>query len=505
VACAGVQPAENGGRTVPAVPDVLGGRYEVERELGTGGMAIVVEGRDRVLGRRVAIKVLFPHLAADPTFTSRFRREAQSAARLSHPNVVGVFDVGSQDSGRPDEIDFIVMELVDGRTLRQILEEERPLAADRATAVARDVCAALDVAHGHGLVHRDIKPANVMITTSGQVKVMDFGIARAADADRLTQTGLAIGTAQYASPEQLRGREVDSRSDIYSLGCCLYEMLTGAPPFTGSSPIAVAYRQVSEAPVPVREHNPAVPAGLAALVARAMEKDPGRRHQTAAAMGHDLQRLLTGQQSALATLAAAGPLAAHGAGPDGTGADGAGADGSGTDDTGPAEAATGAHAGDGSTDPLPAATDVPTTEPGKLPSRRRHAVLAGVLATLCLAAAAAGVWLFGGEKGSSGGQVPAISQPAGPTERSPSTSAAPAQTEPGAANATQPVPSSQAPRTTEPARTTSASPPPTTAPRTTSAAATSQPAATPTAAPTTQAPTGRATASAPPTTVGATQ
>jgi hypothetical protein len=298
-------------KVVEWIPTVLGGRYDVRREVGRGGMAVVLEAMDRMLGRLVAVKVLLPHLVGDPAFVERFRQEARSAARLSHPNVVAIFDVGSHAGADSDEIDFIVMELVEGRTLRSEVASG-PLPPDRAVAVALDVCAALEAAHACGLVHRDIKPANVMLPSSGPAKVMDFGLAQALDAGRLTQTGLVIATAQYASPEQLQGQDIDARSDVYSLGCCLYEMLAGVPPFAGGSPVSVAFRQVNEAPVPLREHNPMLSAALAAVVERALEKDPARRYQSAAEMGGDLSRVLAGGRSAAADAIGTASIAAIG-------------------------------------------------------------------------------------------------------------------------------------------------------------------------------------------------
>jgi len=279
------------------VPGLLGDRYEVGRKLGSGATAVVLVAVDRLLGRRVAVKVPFPQLVGDRAFAERFRREARSAARLSHPNVVAIFDVGTQRDTGTGGIDYIVMEFVEGRTLRQELLAG-PLPPDEAARVAREVCAGLQAAHGGGLVHRDVKPANIMLGPSGQVKVMDFGVARALDAARLTQTGLVVATAQYASPEQLQGDDVDARSDVYSLGCCLYEMLAGVPPFAGGDPVSVAFRQVHEAPTPLRRRDPLLPVGLAAVAARALEKEPAQRYQTAAEMAADLSRVLAGERSA---------------------------------------------------------------------------------------------------------------------------------------------------------------------------------------------------------------
>ena len=235
-------------------PQVLLGRYEVGRLLGAGGMAEVFEGRDRLLARRVAIKVLQAQFARDPSFLIRFKREAQAAASLSHPNIVGVYDTGVQD-----DTHFIVMEYVDGRTLRELVRADGPLQPERAAEISADVAAALAAAHARGLIHRDVKPGNIMLSPAGQVKVMDFGIARAASHTQITQTAAVVGTAQYISPEQAQGQTVDYRSDLYSLGCCLYEMLTGTVPFTGATPVAIAYRHVREDPTPPRQLNQDVP------------------------------------------------------------------------------------------------------------------------------------------------------------------------------------------------------------------------------------------------------
>jgi predicted Ser/Thr protein kinase len=272
-------------------PQVLLDRYEVGRLLGTGGMAEVFEGRDRLLARRVAIKVLQAQFVRDPSFLIRFKREAQAAASLSHPNIVGVYDTGSEDGTH-----FIVMEYVDGRTLKDIIRAEGPLYPQRAAEVCGDVCSALVAAHARGLIHRDIKPGNVMLTPEGKVKVMDFGIARAATSETITQTAAVVGTAQYISPEQAQGQTVDYRSDIYSTGCCLYEMLTGTVPFTGATPVAIAYRHVREDPTPPRMLNRDVPAPLEAICLKAMAKLPDNRYQTASEFHDDLERFRNGQQ-----------------------------------------------------------------------------------------------------------------------------------------------------------------------------------------------------------------
>jgi eukaryotic-like serine/threonine-protein kinase len=273
-------------------PQVLLERYEVGRLLGSGGMAEVYEGRDRLLDRQVAIKVPLPQYAHDPAFQQRFRREAQAAASLSNAGVVAVYDTGMQN-GTP----FIVMEFVGGRTLKETILAEGPLHPDRAAAIAADVCSALAAAHARGLVHRDVKPPNVMLTPSGRVKLMDLGIARADAAEAATQTGAhtaMIGTALYLSPEQAQGQPVDPRSDLYSLGCCLYEMLTGTVPFRGATPVAILYRHVREDPAPPRLLNPAVPAALEAVCLKALAKRPEDRYQTAVEMREDLERARAG-------------------------------------------------------------------------------------------------------------------------------------------------------------------------------------------------------------------
>ncbi|WP_067663491.1 Stk1 family PASTA domain-containing Ser/Thr kinase [Nocardia miyunensis] len=278
-------------------PKNLSSRYELGEIIGFGGMSEVHRARDERLGRDVAIKVLRADLARDPTFYLRFKREAQNAAALNHPAIVAVYDTGEAEvDGGP--LPYIVMEYVDGDTLRDMVRGNGPLAPRRAMEIIADVCAALDFSHKNGIVHRDMKPANIMINRQGAVKVMDFGIARAiADSSNpMTQTAAVIGTAQYLSPEQARGEQVDARSDVYSVGCVLYEILTGEPPFTGDSPIAVAYQHVREDPkLPSNVHE-GVPRELDSVVLKAMSKNPANRYQTAAEMRSDLIRVLGGQK-----------------------------------------------------------------------------------------------------------------------------------------------------------------------------------------------------------------
>jgi eukaryotic-like serine/threonine-protein kinase len=255
---------------------ILSKRYRVEETLGEGGMARVYRGIDEVLGRPVAIKVLAERHAGDDKFVTRFRREAQAAAALNHPNVVSVFDTGDDEQAH-----YIVMEYVEGETLADLLRRERPLDPGLAARIAEEVATALQAAHDRQLVHRDVKPGNVMIDREGRIKVMDFGIARAAADDTLTQTGTVLGTAAYLSPEQARGDAVDARSDIYSLGCVLYEMLSGRAPFTGDSAVSIAFRHVNDRPDPPSAHHPGIPPELEAVTMRALEKDPARRYQSA--------------------------------------------------------------------------------------------------------------------------------------------------------------------------------------------------------------------------------
>lgn len=280
-------------------PTVVGGRYELGELLGRGGMAEVRKGVDTRLGRIVAVKRLRTDLASDSTFQARFRREAQSSASLNHPAIVSVYDTGEEPAtdGSGVAQPYIVMEYVAGRTLRDILREGRKILPERALEITSDVLSALDYSHRAGIIHRDIKPGNVMLTPSGDVKVMDFGIARAvSDAQStMTQTAAVVGTAQYLSPEQARGETVDSRSDVYSAGCLLYELLTGRPPFVGDSPVAVAYQHVREQAPPPSHHDTALPAAIDAIVMKSLAKDVEDRYQSAAAMRNDIERYLAGR------------------------------------------------------------------------------------------------------------------------------------------------------------------------------------------------------------------
>jgi eukaryotic-like serine/threonine-protein kinase len=278
------------------IPRLLSDRYELGETLGYGGMSEVHLGRDMRLGRDGGVRVLLADLARDPQFQHRFRREAQNAAALNHPAIVAVYDTGETVSDY-GPLPYIVMEYVEGRTLRDIVKTEGPMDEQRAMETMADICAALDFSHRNGIIHRDVKPANVMINNAGAVKVMDFGIARAlADGQGVTQTAAVVGTAQYLSPEQARGELVDARSDVYAAGCVLYELITGEPPFTGDSPVAVAYQHVREDPIPPSRQNPDVSAALDAVVLKAMSKNPANRYQSAAEMRTDLVRVLSGQR-----------------------------------------------------------------------------------------------------------------------------------------------------------------------------------------------------------------
>ena len=309
---AGPHAHQNEGHDVNATPRLLGGRYEVGEVLGRGGMAEVHRGRDTRLGRTVAVKVLRSDLARDPTFQARFRREAQSAAALNHPSVVAVYDSGEDRTPSGVAAPYIVMEHVEGRTLRELLTGGRTLPWQEALRITSGVLAALAYSHRAGIVHRDIKPANVMVTPRGDIKVMDFGIARAmADsAATMTQTQAVIGTAQYLSPEQARGETVDARSDLYSAGCLLFELLTGRPPFVADSPVAVAYQHVGETPLAPSTYAPSVPPEIDAIVMHALVKDRAGRYQTADQFREDVDAALAGRPISAAALGASRPVSA---------------------------------------------------------------------------------------------------------------------------------------------------------------------------------------------------
>ncbi|MFD7390794.1 Stk1 family PASTA domain-containing Ser/Thr kinase [Streptomyces sp. NPDC059852] len=277
-------------------PRRLGGRYELGQVLGRGGMAEVYLAHDTRLGRTVAVKTLRADLARDPSFQARFRREAQSAASLNHPAIVAVYDTG-EDYIDNVSIPYIVMEYVDGSTLRELLHSGRKLLPERAMEMTIGILQGLEYAHRNGIVHRDIKPANVMLTRNGQVKVMDFGIARAMGDSgmTMTQTAAVIGTAQYLSPEQAKGEQVDARSDLYSTGCLLYELLTVRPPFVGDSPVAVAYQHVREEAQAPSVFDPEITPEMDAIVLKALTKDPNYRYQSADEMRTDIEACLDGQ------------------------------------------------------------------------------------------------------------------------------------------------------------------------------------------------------------------
>ena len=271
---------------------VYSGRYEIVEHLARGGMAEVYVAHDQLLDRRVALKVLFPEFASDRSFVERFRREARSAAALNHPNIVSVYDTGEENGSY-----YIVMEYVEGRTLRDIIRSEGPLLPQRAADIGADIAAALAFAPRHGVVHRDVKPGNVLIDRAGRVKVTDFGIARAGDMqENLTQTGAVMGTATYFSPEQAQGGAIDPRSDVYSLGVVLYEMVTGRAPFSGDSPVAIAYQHVRETPAPPSSVNPDVPPDLEACILKCLAKNPANRYATADDLRADLIRFGQGQR-----------------------------------------------------------------------------------------------------------------------------------------------------------------------------------------------------------------
>jgi serine/threonine-protein kinase len=271
---------------------VFGNRYEIGEMIGTGGMADVYIGEDQRLSRKVAVKVLRSDLARDPSFVARFRKEALAAAGLNHPGIVAVYDSGEEGANS-----YIVMELVNGHTLREEISKSTPLTVDRSLEIIEGVLAALSYSHSNGIIHRDIKPGNIMLTDSGDVKVMDFGIARAMDdiGATMTSTWNVVGTAQYLSPEQATGEAADLRSDIYSVGCLLYELVAGQPPFTGDTPVAIAYQHVSsDFPLP-SAINPELNENIDKIVTVALAKSPEDRYQSADLMLADIRRAMRGQ------------------------------------------------------------------------------------------------------------------------------------------------------------------------------------------------------------------
>ncbi|MFM9172086.1 MAG: Stk1 family PASTA domain-containing Ser/Thr kinase [Acidimicrobiaceae bacterium] len=271
---------------------IVNDRYEIGKRIGRGGMAEIFQARDILLDRPVAMKVLFPEFATDPAFVERFRREAQAAANLNHPNIVAVYDWGKVNNTY-----YIAMEYVNGRTLADILKQSGTLTPMQVCDVMSEVASALISAHQNGVIHRDIKPGNILVSTTGQVKVADFGIARALGAgveQGLTQTGAVMGTATYFSPEQAQGVSTDQRSDIYSLGVVMYEMLSGTAPFTGENAVAIAYKQVHEYAMPLDQRLASVPPEVAAIVAKCMEKSPADRYSSAEEVRDELRRFVEG-------------------------------------------------------------------------------------------------------------------------------------------------------------------------------------------------------------------
>ncbi|MEU1051516.1 Stk1 family PASTA domain-containing Ser/Thr kinase [Streptomyces sp. NPDC005876] len=380
-------------------PRRLGGRYELGPVLGRGGMAEVYHAHDSRLGRQVAVKTLRADLARDPSFQARFRREAQSAASLNHPAIVAVYDTG-EDYIDGVSIPYIVMEYVDGSTLRELLHSGRKLLPERAMEMTIGILQGLEYAHRNGIVHRDIKPANVMLTRNGQVKVMDFGIARAMGDSgmTMTQTAAVIGTAQYLSPEQAKGEQVDARSDLYSTGCLLYELLTVRPPFVGDSPVAVAYQHVREEPQAPSVFDPEITPEMDAIVLKALVKDPDYRYQSADEMRADIEACLDGQ-----------PVAATAA----MGAVGYGGYGGYPDDQ--ATTALRSDSGAGATTMLPPMNPDDGGYDDR-PDRRRQPqrksststvllVLAGIL--VLVGAILIGKWVFSGDGGTGNGSVTA--------------------------------------------------------------------------------------------------
>lgn len=386
----------------------LGERYEIGRLLGRGGMAEVYLAHDKRLNRTVAVKVLRSDLARDEQFQERFRREAQAAAGLNYPAIVGVYDTGedhrTEATGEEVTIPFIVMEYVEGETLRSYISEEEPMSERRASEIMAGVLGALEYSHKAGIVHRDIKPGNVMITKSGAVKVMDFGIARAVaeSTAAMTQTQAVMGTAQYLSPEQARGQQVDARSDVYSAAVVLYELLTGRPPFTGDSPVSIAYQHVRETPLAPSTFNPNISPTMDAVVLKGLTKDRDHRYQSAAEFSRDIAAVAAGRE----------PLAL---------AAGAASDEAATAMLSPSDYPT-EVVGDQSTQLIPthtttlaptalspAATDGPGDELEE-EQKDRGKILIWVLAAIALLAVAAAAWwlLFGSDRAPAEVAVPNV-------------------------------------------------------------------------------------------------
>ncbi|PZR53174.1 Stk1 family PASTA domain-containing Ser/Thr kinase [Xylanimonas oleitrophica] len=400
---------------VDNTPRVLAGRYEVGDLIGRGGMAEVHIGHDTRLGRTVAIKVLRSDLARDPSFLARFRREAQAAASLNHPSIVAVYDTGedihTDSAGGQVHVPFIVMEYVEGHTVRDILQDGAAVPIEEAVEITVGVLSALEYSHHAGIVHRDIKPANVMITPTGAVKVMDFGIARAVadSAATMTQTHAVIGTAQYLSPEQARGEQVDARSDLYSTGCLLFELLTGRPPFVGDSPVAVAYQHVGQAPQRPSEIASDVPEVLDRITLKSLAKERDSRYSSAAEFRSDLEAAMRGgaigAPTVAAGLAAAG--AAAGAPTMAYGAPGYG-DGS-TQVMNPAASPWGTT---GAPVSPPAGTPVGAPDPEDGDQRRKKALMWTLItvAVLAIAAIVIALVLNGGEDAPTEGTVPVLQQ-----------------------------------------------------------------------------------------------
>lgn len=337
-------------------------RFRIDSLIAYGGMARVYKGTDLTLARTVAVKVLSEDLAKDPNFLLRFRREAQAAASLTHPNIVGVYDTGAEAG-----IHYIVMEYVEGSTLQEILSEEGPLSAERSAAIGADVARALAEAHKKGIVHRDVKPGNIMVAESGFVKVMDFGIAKAATAGALTQVGSVLGTVAYLSPEQARGEEVDSRSDIYSLGSMVYQMLTGRAPFTAETLMEMINKLNNQAPTPPSRLNSSVPPALEAVVMKSLAKDPARRFQNGNEFAEQLLLSLNEDPSATAAFVAS-PLATEDE----------------SDRTMVAPAAAGAYASAGPVENRTAVMRAQRAAPPQNPFPMRRAVLGGLVVLILL-------------------------------------------------------------------------------------------------------------------------